>query len=181
MRKPSDRKRSSVGSMNEELHITPVMNLFMILIPFLLMSAVFVQISIINTSLPFLTQNENQSNAPLEKRIILTCVINEQGFILKGSPVGATSVINANYLKNEGKIIKKNENGAYNFNELNQILYRIKQDYPREDTIFLMPEPFIKYEIVVQTMDVARILIEKQNGKKKITNLFSNAIIAGNI
>ncbi len=48
-------------SAEAEINITPVMNIFVILIPFLLLTATFVKIAIIDLSLPTLEMSSGQT------------------------------------------------------------------------------------------------------------------------
>ena len=50
-----------------EINIVPIMNMFMVLIPFLLMSASFFQIKAINTSVPILSNTAPSHEEPAVK------------------------------------------------------------------------------------------------------------------
>lgn len=182
--KPSERRHGH-HILEEHLNIIPVMNLFILLIPFLLLSAVFVQIGIIETSLPRVATSPVAAKE-LRKKITLTCAINNKGFILRGiNPTKALTEGEANskYLSAKGALITKKEDGSYNFGKLNFALKGVKKSFPDEDTIFILPESYVLYDDIIKTMDTSRERHEKAATEeaKIIKTLFPNAVIAGNI
>ena len=65
-----------------ELNITPVMNIFLILVPFLLLTAVFLKLSILEFSLPNSTQ-AGEAQKPQNNLVVTILAISEKGFELK--------------------------------------------------------------------------------------------------
>jgi biopolymer transport protein ExbD len=166
------------------LNITPVMNLFVVLIPFLLSAAVFMQISVLDTNLPQLAEakvlNEKQKD---EDKLIVSLNILRDGFQV--GRIGSES--QASRQKYWGKngpfstfIPKKN--GEYNFGALNSILQKIKKIYPDALSIVILPEGNVNYETIVRSMDATRETLDFSmdftgvEGKEK-TLLFPDAII----
>ena len=131
-------------SKNMELFMSPVLNLFVILIPFLLMTAVFVQTSVIELTLPSKTKgkkvkaNEKQTLAK-EKLLILS--IGPQGF----------------YLILEGKLLKIiPKNDTYEFDKLEDILKKVKQRLPEQKSIIIEADDSIIYDYIIKVMDHCR-------------------------
>lgn len=85
-KKPSERRNFSEADM--ELDLTPMMNLIAILIPVLLVSTSFVEISVLNVSAPSIGGSASAS-APKDKPdkppLNLTLTITDKGYTLAGS------------------------------------------------------------------------------------------------
>ncbi len=124
----------------EDLNIMPVMNLFLILVPFLLLTAVFVKISIIEFSLPGAdaVQNKQQAGKP----VVTFLTITEKGFDLKSRNFKTP------FIKKEGE--------AFDFEILTQNLQAVKQLHQTSEDIIIAPVSSIKYEIIIQVMDRCR-------------------------
>jgi biopolymer transport protein ExbD len=136
------RKRSGTG---DDLQMTPVMNVFLILVPFLLLTASFVKIAILEMSLPSLSQQESaQIVAPEQrKQLVLNMLaIRQNGFELK-SPTFNFSFI-----------AKKDE--RYDFERLQANLRQIKDKFPDSEDVVIQPEDAIKYDIMIKVMDYCR-------------------------
>ena len=72
-------------NLEAELNITAVMNIFVILIPFLLLTATFVRIAIIELSLPSLEVKESTNLEELKDLTLLMVTIKPEGFEIKTS------------------------------------------------------------------------------------------------
>ena len=184
--KPSLRRHRPNDS-DEDLNILPIMNLFVLLIPFLLISAVFIHIGIIDTSLPIINSTDSDTGQELKQGIALTVTIVNQGFIIKGklknNPSGQVPVEMKeslkNYLSLKGELIPKAMNGQYDFKQLSNALITIKNEFPDEDTIFIIPEPYVLYDDIIKTMDASRLTdLILDDGMRKPMKLFENAVIA---
>ena len=122
----------------EDLNLTPMIDIFMIIIFFLLLTTVLVKTAIINVYLPQEQSASRSGGAPQE---VLIVKVNESGFELGG--VGA------------GAFIPKNGAGL-NYIELNRRLAGIKERYPDKEGIVLLFDVDVPYDIVVKVMDAAR-------------------------
>lgn len=131
-------------ALNIDLDLLPIMNLFMVLIPFLLLSAVFVKISVIDIYLPqAITAPPSKSDKkPLE---ILTINVTNKGFTFLGLGKSLPSIP-----------MTSKQNGNYNFPALTKTLVGLKQKYPEGAEVVLLFESTTPYEIVVKTMDSSR-------------------------
>jgi len=116
------------------------MNVFMIIVPFLLLTVVFAKTVVIDIYLPQENQSESVS-ADDKLPEILTIKITEKGFELGG--IG------------EGKVI---DGSGYNFNypQLTKELEKLKERYPEKEEVILLFDPDISYDIVIKVMDAAR-------------------------
>lgn len=152
-------KPSSRGHRGEEsvppLNLTPVMNLIIILIPALLISAAFVQIAVINVSAPQIGSGvaEEKPQEENEKKLNLTIAVTDQGFTVAGT--GA--VLGGGESGDEaGPTIPKTPDGEYDYEALTAKLAEIKDAFPDEEQVIINAEPDIKYEILVKVMDASR-------------------------
>ena len=157
------------GAVAEELDLVPIMNLVTILIPFLLMAAQFVSYAVIDSTLPAIGPPQTiEDQEDEEEPLNLSVFITDKGFTVAGS---------AAVLKGEGGGEEGEEKGptiecrtpgcvysregdgpaeAYDVMELRRLLTEIKEEYPDEQNVILVPEPDVPYEVLVLTMDATR-------------------------
>lgn len=145
MARRTQRKRRAL--INPDLDLLPIMNLFMVLIPFLLLSAVFVKIAVIDIYLPqpSTATTKNGGKKPLE---MLTIHITNKGFAFSG--LG----------KSLPKINKRD--GNYDFSALTKSLQGLKQQYPESGEVILLFMANTPYETVVKTMDSSRETVQNK-------------------
>ncbi|MBI5599350.1 MAG: biopolymer transporter ExbD [Deltaproteobacteria bacterium] len=155
--KPSKKRhRHIVGA---ELNLTPIMNVFVIIIPFLLLAAVFAKTAIIDIYLPQEreAQAKSDKSQPSENLGILAVQVSSRGFMLGGIGNGA--------------FIPKN-GGAYDYEALSKELVKVKERHPKNEEVIILLEPDLSYDIVVQVMDSARDATVTRDGKQTIYTLF---------
>ena len=129
----------------EELNITAFLNLMVILVPFLLISAVFANMSILELNLPP-AQDKSKAKQDKPKK-----VRNFELIIRKDK------IIVADTLDGTLKTFKK-KNGEYDLKGVQDILIEIKRRYPKKQNITILLEPNIPYDTLVQAMDTARLV-----------------------
>jgi biopolymer transport protein ExbD len=135
------RKRTG----GDDLQMTPIMNVFLILVPFLLLTASFVKIAILEMSLPSLSQQKVPQPVTQEqhKQLVLNMLaIRQNGFELK-SPTF-----------NFPFIAKKDE--QYDLEQLKANLQQIKNKFPDSEDVVIQPEDAIKYDVMIKVMDRCR-------------------------
>ena len=125
-----------------DLDVTPMMNMFIILIPFLVSMAVFTQVSIINFSVP---SDAGQAAVPPQGRPKLKLTV-----LLTETSLGV--VEGENMLDS----LPRRDDGAYMFDSLKQILSvrRPHSDFP--DEVVVAVRDGIAFKHVVRAMDVSR-------------------------
>lgn len=136
--RPSNRRHLKPSS--EDLNLTPIMNVFMIIIPFLLLTAVFAKTAIIDIYLPQEAGSSSATDTASEPQV-LTVSVTDSGFELGG--VG------------NGMVIPK-VSDRYDFKQLSEELTKIKERYPEKEDIVLLIQQNLPYETVVKIMDTAR-------------------------
>jgi len=189
--RPSQRIRGKIRAT--EIDLLPVMNLMTILIPFLLLSATFVRLTIIDSALPAASRatdrvekDASPTPTPEEKKLNLTVFIRADGFTLAGIG-GILDVAAEKDKKPESEkppqtVIAKKPDGTYDYDKLKEILIRIKEVFPGQNTVILLPEPDIIYDDIVQVMDVARTYQKKQpDGTLTDELLFPSPVLAGRL
>lgn len=121
-----------------DLDMTTFLNLMVALIPFLLVTAVFSRITIVELSLPSAT-----SAAPLTAPVFrLEVIVRKEGFELtNGTELIAT-------------VPKVDE--EYDLKSLSQLVMSLKRDYPDANDASVLLEPDIAYDHLIQVMDVVR-------------------------
>lgn len=122
-----------------ELDVTTFMNLMVVLIPFLLISAVFSRVAIMELSVPT-SAGGNTTNTP---NFAIEVIVRQAGFeIANGSSV-------------EAAIPKKDE--LYDMDMLSKMLVRLKGQYPEKEDATILMEPDIEYDFLIQVMDTVRV------------------------
>ena len=140
-----------------ELNITAFMNLMVVLVPFLLITAVFSQVSILDLNLP----GTAQAQAPEEPPKALQVVVRVDRLeLIERSSNSFTSIANL-------------PEGGHNFKKLNEALQFVKAtpDFENITAITLLLEEDIDYDTLVQTMDAVR-LVEQQQEEGSNTTVF---------
>jgi len=167
-------RRRLQSAEDVDVDMVPIMNMFLVLIPFLLMSASFFQIKAINTSVPVQAENNSTELATKTPKDIKVTVIVQIG--QKGLDISAISDY-AEYedlMKLETRIAKVDK-GEYPLDQMAAYLQKIKEIYPSSDTIIIIPDASVVYETIIQTMDIARYL-----GSSDIP-LFPNVVLSGKV
>lgn len=121
-----------------ELDVTTFLNLMVVLIPFLLISAVFSRVTILELSVPT-SAGGAASNTP---NFAIEVIVRKAGF----------EIANGTYV--EAAIPKKN--GEYDMKMLSEILIRLKAQYPDKEDATVLMEPDIEYNYLIQFMDAVR-------------------------
>lgn len=157
-RRNHSRRRSKDAP---DLDITSFLNLMVVLIPFLLISAVFSQVTILELSVPTTAGGAavGQQNFSIE------VIVRRAGLEIAN---GATV---------EAAIAKRDD--EYDLKKLSEMLIRLKADYPEKEDATVLMEPDIEYNYLVQIMDTVRsaeIRVEESEEVRKMV-LFPNISI----
>ncbi len=149
------RRRIRRPSTTTELNITAFMNLMVILVPFLLMTAVFSHITILELNLP---NPETGSAKSKPSAFNLKIVIRKNSLTVQN---GQSIVRKLPLYKDQ-----------YNFKFLSQVLKQVKSKYENKKAITILSEANIPYDILVQTMDASRSYFTFQEGNIIEAELF---------
>jgi len=135
-----------------ELDMTTFLNLMVVLVPFLLLTAVFSRITIVELDLP-----SAQAAAPTEPTFRVEVVVREQGIEI----MDGTQVIAA--------IPKVDDD--YDLGTLTEYLTAIKREYPAKEDASVLLEPHIEYDHLIQVMDVVRSVELPQEDDQEATRV----------
>ncbi|MBW1881442.1 MAG: biopolymer transporter ExbD [Deltaproteobacteria bacterium] len=133
-----------------EVDLIPVMNLFVVLIPFLLLSAAFFHVGVIPTSLP--SQSAGKTDiAASERAVTVTLQVNADEVHISA----ASTVLDEETLAALSLTIPRTDEG-YDLDLLSRALYQIKQMYEESDTVILLAGEGVVYRDVITVLDVTR-------------------------
>jgi len=152
------RWRSRRAVEEGDLNITAFMNLMVILVPFLLITAAFSRITILELSLP--EAEAPAASAPVSKR-----------------PVQLEVIIRSDALEvadRTGGLLRRFEQGAQGLDleGLSAFLRELKQRFPNKRDISLLAEPQVSYQTLVSVMDRVRQTEIVKDGKRVRAELF---------
>ena len=136
-----------------ELNITAFMNLMVILVPFLLITAVFSRLAILELNLP---ASSTEPADPQELTFQLEVIVRQNQIEVGDRNVGALGIY-------------PNDAEGYDYEALSEKLTEIKESYPDKTDASILLESEIAYDTLVQVMDRVRIaeLIEEENIVRK--------------
>ena len=144
-----------------ELNITAFMNLMVILVPFLLITAVFSRLAILELHLP---GSSTEPADPQELTFQLEVTIREGSIEVGDRNVGALGIYPISA-------------AGYDYESLSAKLSEIKDSYPEKTDVSILLEADISYDTLVQVMDRVRVaeLVEEDGVVRR--DLFPNISI----
>ena len=120
-----------------ELLLVPMIDIFTVLVTFLLMTAVFTRITIIELDLP-----SSASGGVTEPAFRLEVIVREGGFELTNGSARIATIPKVD--------------GEYDLTTLSELALSLKGDYPDADDASVLLEPNIAYDHLIQVMDAIR-------------------------
>jgi biopolymer transport protein ExbD len=137
-----------------EIETTTFLNLMVVLVPFLLITAVFSRITIAELDLP-----SAESRAPANPMFRVEVVVRKTGLeVMDGAQVI--------------REIPKTDD-AYDLLKLSEYLVAIKGQYPEKDDASVLLEADIPYDHLIQVMDTVRSVETQDAGQTARTDLFT--------
>lgn len=121
-----------------DIDVTTFLNLMVVLLPFLLITAVFSRMTIVELNLP------SSSGGPSshEDNFRIEVIVREEGIeISNGSSIIAS-------------VPKKDD--EFDLETLSDFMIELKRDYPNQDAASVLMEPRIPYDYLIRVMDVVR-------------------------
>lgn len=145
----------------QELNITAFMNLMVILVPFLLITAVFSRITVLELNLPPLNAKVKEQE---KVKLQLELVLRVNSFDIQDVNLG---------------VIKRFERkeGETRWDLFKDVLVEIKTRFPDENNITLLLEPDIDYKTLIRVMDYVRSADVVQGLSLETVELFPNISI----
>jgi biopolymer transport protein ExbD len=145
-----------------ELNIIAFLNIMVILIPFLLVTAVFSRTNILELNIPPASFAAPADELKKDMQLVVTI---RKNAIDVGDTVGGLL-----------KRIPATSKG-HDFRALSDLLVQIKTRFPDKKNAAILAEPEISYEILVQTMDAVRSVEQAQVGSVVRAELFPDISI----
>jgi len=136
-----------------QLDVTTFLNLMVVLIPFLLISAVFSRVTIMELSVP-ISAGGSESNKP---NFSIEVIVRKTGL----------EIANGSYV--EAAIPKKDDH--YDMEMLSEMLMRLKAQYPDKEDATILLEPEIAYDYLIQIMDAVRGAEVREDGSEEVQRM----------
>jgi biopolymer transport protein ExbD len=121
-----------------ELMLVPMIDIFTVLVTFLLMTAVFSRITILQLDLP--SSNSSPAGAPPAFR--LEVIVRQEGFELTNGTTLIATIPKAD--------------GAYDFRTLTEMAASLKREHPEANDASVLLERDVQYDYLIQAMDAIR-------------------------
>jgi biopolymer transport protein ExbD len=122
-----------------QLEITAFLNLIVVLVPFLLSTAVFPRLAVLDLTLPAQSSGVETLKGDLQ----LEVVIRPEALVVQDR-IG-------------GKIMDiANKESGYDFRTLSQLMQELKSRFPDKTEASILAEPNTPYDVLVQVMDAVR-------------------------
>ena len=132
------------------LNLTPMMDILTVLVVFLLITAVFTSITIMELSVPT-NAGGSASNRP---NFAIEVIVRKAGLqIANGSSVQAAI---------------PNKDAKYDIELLSKMLLRLKAEYPEKEDATILMEPDIKYDYLIEIMDAVRGAEVRAEGSEEV-------------
>ena len=135
MRKHHDHLKSDGEA---ELAVTTFLNLMVVLVPFLLITAVFSRLTIVELNLPSSTGGSSPTEIGFRPEVI----VREGGIEV----TNGTALIAA----------LPKVDGEYDLATLSELMLALKQDYSDVENMSVLLEPQIPYDYLIRVMDAVR-------------------------
>jgi biopolymer transport protein ExbD len=135
------------------LNLTPMMDILTVLVVFLLITAVFTSITIMELSVP----TSAGGAAASKPNFAIEVIVRKAGLQLaNGSSV-------------EAAIPKKDD--KYDIELLSKMLLRLKAQYPEKEDATILMEPKIEYDYLIQIMDAVRGAEVRAEGSSEVRKI----------
>jgi biopolymer transport protein ExbD len=137
-----------------ELDVSTFLNLMVVLVPFLLISAVFSRVTIMELSVPT-SAGGAESNKP---NFSIEVIVRKAGL----------EIANGSFV--EAAIPKKDD--QYDMKMLSEMLVRLKARYPEKEDATVLMEPEIAYDYLIQIMDAVRgTEVQQKDGSDNVQKI----------
>lgn len=153
------RLRRRLSRQPGDMNITAFMNLMVILVPFLLITAVFSRMTILELNLPPASSSSDETKQELQLEVTIRRDALEVGDRRTG-------------------LIKRIDNvKGYDYKTLSEVVKQIKARFPDKLNATILSEPDTSYDVLVQVMDAVRVAEIVQAGAVIQAELFPDVSI----
>lgn len=155
------RKKYKKPLPEAELDVTSFMNLMVVLIPFLLATAVFSQVSIQELNLPSGSGGEVAD----KPKVTIEIMVRKDALEISN-----------------GKVITDrfaNKEGDYDLSALTAELRALKEKHPEKEDVTVLLEPNIEYNDMIAVMDTVKIYRQEQEDAPPVSEVLFPDISIG--
>ncbi len=131
------RKYSRRTRQPAELLLVPMIDIFTVLVTFLLMTAVFSRLAIVQLDLP-----SAAASKPTEPTFRLEVIVRQDGLELTDGRARIASLPKVN--------------GKYDLEALSQAALALKREHPQAENASVLLEPAVPYDALIQVTDAIR-------------------------
>ena len=121
-----------------DIDVTTFLNLMVVLVPFLLITAVFSRLTIIELDLPSSADN----SVVAEDTFRVEVIVREPGIEISNGKMIIASI--------------PKQDDEFDLDTLADFMIELKLEYPKLDAASVLMEPHIPYDYLIQVMDVVR-------------------------
>ena len=121
-----------------ELDVTTFLNLMVVLVPFLLITAVFSRLTIIELNLP----STASAPTPAEEAFRIEVIVRQENIEITNGRNIIASIPNVE--------------GEYDLETLSDFMVELKNEYPAQESASVLMEAMIPYNYLIQVMDIVR-------------------------
>ena len=150
MRKPSRSRlrRQRQTEVNQELELMPMLNVFISIIPLLLLSAAFVQLAVIPTALP--ASAEAPPAAVAEEQLSLSIIVRSDAYVVEANGATVRTIARPDHAATGDAQAKAARA------QLGEALSAIAAQHPDHREVKIVADPTTRYEDIIDVMDVSR-------------------------
>ena len=134
----------------KELEITTLLNVMVVLIAFLILTAVFSSITVQELKLP---AQAGGGAAPLKPPVVVEVIVRKNSLQISNGKSVTETIPNAN--------------GKYDYKKLSESLLQIKNENKEKDDVSVLMEPDIDYESLIAVMDAVKVAEIYTPGQEK--------------
>ena len=136
-----------------ELMLVPMIDIFTVLVTFLLMTAVFSRITILQLDLP----SSDSGGAPPSPQFRLEVIVRDNGFELTNGEALIAALPKVN--------------GEYDYKTLADLALQLKREHPDVTDASVLMEKQVKYDYLIQVMDTIRSTKVPVDDTQRMTTL----------
>ena len=141
------RRQRKPLTVNTDLKLMPLMNIIIALIPMLLLSAVFIEVKIIETSLPRDAEAATAAQAPLTPPLDLAVHVRADVYVIEGHGIEPLLIA-----RRAGTAAPDSVTAL----QLTRVLGSIVAAHPGTTDVRIVAEAHTHYQEVISLMDAAR-------------------------
>lgn len=143
-------KSRSINRLDSKgLNLIPIMNLFIVIIPMLMTIMVSVHLAMIEIVLPKKGSTPSADQELSTEMKTLRLNIMRDAFELM--------IVEDEKTINIPALDISSVPAAFDFVSLNQNLMELKEEYPKQNTMEILPDPDVKYDTLLRSIDICKL------------------------